>query len=56
MKPPPSHRASKIFYPPKRYLGIFTEDVEKAFLMGDRDHRDDLKTYNEVILDVDSEK
>ena len=52
--PPSPRRWSRIFHPPKRYLDILTEDVEEASLMGDRDHRDDSKIYNEAMLDVDS--
>ena len=47
---------SRIFHPPKRYLGIVTKDLEEAFLMGDRDIRNDSKIYNEAMLDLDSEK
>ena len=53
---PPPHRSSKISPPPGRYLGILTEDLEEAFLMGDRDIRNDLKIYDEAMLDVDFEK
>ena len=56
MVPPLPCRSSRIFYLPERYLGILTEDLEKAFLMGDRDIRNDPKTNDEVMLDIDSEK
>ena len=56
MIPPPPHRSSRVSYPPERYLGILTEDLEKSFLIEDRDIRNDLKTYDEAILDIDSEK
>ena len=56
MVPPPSHWSSRVSHHSKRYLGIFAEDLEKVFFMGDRDIRNDPKTYNEVILDVDSER
>ena len=48
--PPPSHRSSRVFHPPERYLDILTEDLEEAFLIGDRDIRNDPKTYDEVML------
>ena len=50
MVPPPSHRSSRIFHPPERYLGILIEDLEEAFLMRDRDIRNDPKTYDESML------
>ena len=53
--PPPSHRSSRVSRPPERYLGILTEGLEEEFLVGDRDIRNDLKIYDEAILDV-SEK
>ena len=53
---PSPHKSSRISHPPKKYLGILTEDLEEAFLVGDRDIRNDPKTYNETILDVDSKK
>ena len=56
MIPLPHHRSSRVSRPPERYLGILTEDLEEAFLMGDRDIRNDLKIYDDAILDVDSEK
>ena len=49
-------RSSKIFYSSERYLGILTEDLEEAFIMRDRDIKNDPKTYAEVMLDVDFEK
>ena len=54
--PPLPYRSSKIFYPPERYLGILIENLEKVFLMGDRDIRNDPKIYDEAMLDIDSEK
>ena len=56
MTPRTSYRSSRISYPPEIYLGILTEDLEEAFLIGDRDIKNDPKTYDEVMLDVDSEK
>ena len=56
MIPSPPRRSSRIFRPTKRYLGIFTENLEEAFFVGDRDIRNDPKTYDETMLDVDSEK
>ena len=53
---PPPHRSSRISHPPKRYLGILIENLEKVFLVGDRNIRNDPKTYDEAMLDVDSEK
>ena len=53
---PPPRRSSRISHPPERYLDILIEVLEEAFLIGDRDIRNDLKTYNEAMLDVDSEK
>ena len=43
-------------HPSERYLDILTEDLEKAFFMGDRDIRNDPKTYDEAMLNVDFEK
>ena len=54
--PPPPHRLSRIFHPPKKYLDTLTEDIKEAFLVSDRDIRNDPKIYDEVMLDVDSEK
>ena len=56
MVPPPSRRSSRIFHPPERYLGILIEDLEEVFLVEDRDIRNDSKIYDEVMLDIDSEK
>ena len=56
MIPPPPRRSSRVSCPAERYLGILTEDLEEIFLVGDRDIRNDLKTYDEVMLDIDSEK
>ena len=54
--PPLPRKSSRVFYPPKRYLGIISEDVEKKFLIENEVHTDDLKTYNEAKSDIDSEK
>ena len=54
--PLPPCRSNRISHPPKRYLDILTEDLEKVFLVRYRDIRNDPKTYDEAILDVDSEK
>ena len=35
---------------------MLKEDVEKTFLMGDMDHIDDPKTYDEAMSDIDSTK
>ena len=56
MIPPPSRRLSRVSDLPERYLGILTEDLEEAFLIGDRDIRNDPKTYDEAMLDADSKK
>ena len=56
MIPPPPHRSSRVSRPPERYLGILTKDLEEAFFVGDRDIRNDLKTYDEAMLDIGSEK
>ena len=53
---PPPRRSSRVSRPPKRYLGILTGDLDEAFLVGDRDIRNDPKIYDEVILDIDSKK
>ena len=37
-------------------MGMLEEDVEKTFLMGDIDHVDDPKIYDEAMSDIDSEK
>ena len=54
--PPPPHRISTVSHPPERYLGILTKDLEEVFLMEDRDIRNNLKTYDEAMLDIDFEK
>ena len=54
--PPPPRKSSKISYPLERYLGILLEDLEKAFFVRDRDIRNDPKTYDEAMLDINSEK
>ena len=54
--PSPSRRSSRDSRPPERYLGILTKDLEKVFLVGDKDIRNDPKTYDEAMLDVDSKK
>ena len=33
---------------------MLIEGVEKIFLIGDREHRDDFKTYNETMVDTNS--
>ena len=35
---------------------MLTEDVKEIFLMGDMDHVDDSKIYDEVMLDIESKK
>ena len=32
------------------------EKVKKIFLIGDKDHSDDLSTFDEVMSDIDFEK
>ena len=54
--PPPPYRSSRVSHPPERYLDILTENLEKTFLMGDKDIRNNPKTYEEAVLDVDFEK
>ena len=54
--PPPSRRSSRISHPPERYLDILIENLEEAFLVRDRDIKNDPKTYDEVMSDVDFEK
>ena len=54
--PSPPHRSSKIFHPFKGCLDILIEDLEEAFLIGDKDTRNDLKIYDETMLDIDFEK
>ena len=56
MVPPPPHRSKRVIRPPKRYLGILTKNLEEVFLMGDRDIRNDPKTYDEIMLNIDFEK
>ena len=53
MIPPLPRRSSRVSHPPGRYLGILTEDLEEAFLVGDKKIRNNLKTYDEAMLDVD---
>ena len=52
----PPCRSSRVSHPPKRYLGILTENLEEAFFIEDRYIRNDLKIYDEAILDIDFEK
>ena len=54
--PPPPRRSSRISYPLERYLAMLKEDIKKIFFVGDKDHRDDLKTYDEAMADIDFEK
>ena len=55
--PPPPRRYSRIFHSFERYLGLLNKEYrEKLFLMEDREHRDNLKIYNEMMLDIDSKK
>ena len=35
---------------------MFQEKIEEVFLMGDKDHLDDPRTYDEVTSDIDFEK
>ena len=37
-------------------MGMLEEDIEKTFLIGDMDHVDDPKTYDEVMSDFNFEK
>ena len=53
---PSPDKSNRISHPSKRYLGILTEDLEEAFLVGDRDIKNNPKIYDEAMLDVDSEK
>ena len=53
---PPTHRINRIFHPSERYLGTISENVEEIFLIENRVHGDDPKTYDEMILDANSEK
>ena len=54
--PPPPHRSSRIFHPPKRFMGILTKDVEEIFLIGDKGYGDDLNTFDEIMSDIDFKK
>ena len=54
--PPPPRRSNRIFHLLKRYLDILTKNLEEAFLIGDRDTRNNFKIYDEAMLDIDSEK
>ena len=54
--PPPSCRSSRISQPLKRYMGMLMEEVKKMFLMGDRNHRNDPNTFDEVRSDIDFKK
>ena len=55
-EPIPPRRSSRITHPSERYMDMLEEDVEKIFIMDDIDHVDDPKTYDEAMLDIDSEK
>ena len=54
--PPPPHKFSKIFCLPEMFLDIISENVEKIFFTENEVHRDDPKTYSEVISDINFEK
>ena len=54
--PPPPRRSERVFCLLERYLDTISEKVEKMFLIGNEIHRDDPKTYNEAISNIDSEK
>ena len=54
--PPPPHRSSRIFHPPKRYMGIYMEKVEKIFFIGDKDYGNDLNIFDEAMSDINFEK
>ena len=56
MIPLSPRRSSRISCPPEKYLSILIENLEEVFLVEDRDIRNDLKTYDEVILDLYFEK
>ena len=54
---PPPRTHSRIFHPLERYLDMLSKKYrQKLFLMGDREQRDDPKTYNKVMLDIDFKK
>ncbi|XP_020081861.1 uncharacterized protein LOC109705542 [Ananas comosus] len=46
------------YVPPasRNLISAQDEEVNEMFLMGDREHGDDPKTYNEAMSDIDSEK
>ena len=52
----PPRRSSRISQPPERYMGMLIEEVKKIFLMRDKDHGDDLNTFDEVMSDINFEK
>ena len=52
----PSHKSSRISYPPKRYIGMLKEDVEEAFFVVDGGHGDDSSTLKKMMSDIDFEK
>ena len=56
MTPLSPHRSSRVSHPLKRYLDILTENLEEAFFVRDRNIRNDPKTYDEAMLDIDSKK
>ena len=56
MVPPVPWRSSRVSRPLERYLDILTENLEKAYLVGDRGIRNDPKIYDEMMSDIDSEK
>ena len=52
----PPRRSNKIIRPLETYMDMLEEDIEKIFLMGDMDHINDPKIYDEAMLDIDFEK
>ena len=52
----PPQRLGRFSHPFERYLGVFQEKIEEVFLVGDKDHMDDPRTYDEAISDIDSKK
>ena len=54
--PLPPHRFYRIFHSLQWYLGMLIEEIEKVFILGDWEYRDDPNICNEAMLDIDSEK
>ena len=52
---PVPRRSSRISHPPERY-GFLLDNAQELFALGDNDQPNDPTTYDEAMLDIDSER